>query len=103
MRSPVTASSTRNTQACGHQMVPAGTNSSPAMTASQIKVLITRFASIRHSAALRKPYLRKGSQDMLKAINRIDLITVEDRPNPASQLLIGERLADHLQPRIEPA
>jgi hypothetical protein len=53
--------------------------------------------SIRHPAALRKLYLRKGPEDSLQA-NEIDLIAVEDRPNSAFQLLIGERLADHLQP-----
>src|SRR5438046_1921413 len=43
---PLTPSSIRYTQACGHATVPAGQNSRAATAASQITVLVTRLASI---------------------------------------------------------
>src|ERR1700676_32088 len=61
LKTPISA---RYTHACGHQTVPAGTNRSAAMMASQIKVLTTRFKTI--AGTLCVPGGTKGSRLRLR-------------------------------------
>src|ERR1700686_916416 len=94
----LTPISARYSQAWGHQMVAAGTNSRAAMMASQITVLIARLASIwrflvcDHSLGFAQGTTKFGpiAKDEI-----VDLFAVEQRANPRSQFLIGVRLADH--------